>query len=137
MDRPADQWYGLLAHEVTHIFGFDIIPGTATPRWMTEGLAEDQRGEWDPGDLVTIRDAVRANAIPKMSALSGSGGSTDQRLIHGLGHAAFDFIESRWGKPGVRQFIFGLRQTAINGSDPYQSGLRIGRDEFDRALNST
>ena len=40
MDRPADQWYGLLTHEITHIFGFDIIPGTATPPWITEGLAE-------------------------------------------------------------------------------------------------
>ena len=31
MDHPADQWYGLITHEVTHVFGFDIIPGTATP----------------------------------------------------------------------------------------------------------
>ena len=134
MDQPADRWYGLIAHEVTHLFTFDIIPGTATPRWIMEGLAEYERGEWDPGDLVTLRDAVRANAIPKMSALSGSGGSMDPRLIDGFGHAAFDFIESRWGKPGMRQFIFGLRQTAINGSDPYQSGLRITRDEFDGAF---
>lgn len=133
MDRPADQWYGLIAHELTHVFGFDIIPGTATPRWITEGLAEYERGAWDPSDLVTLRDAVRATAIPKMSGLNGDGGR-DARLVYGLGHAAFDFIESRWGKPGVRQFIFWLRQTANTGGDPYAGALEVKRDEFDQAF---
>ena len=40
VDVPADQWQGLLTHEVTHVFGFDIIPGQATPAWIAEGLAE-------------------------------------------------------------------------------------------------
>ena len=133
MDQPADQWYGVITHEVTHVFGFDIIPGAATPRWITEGLAEYERGAWDPGDLVTLRDAVRANAIPKMSGLNGDGGR-DARLVYGLGHAAFDFIESRWGKPGVRQFVFWLRQTAGTGGDPYAGALEVKRDEFDQAF---
>ncbi len=133
MDQPADRWYGLITHEVTHVFAFDIIPGAATPRWITEGLAEYERGAWDPSDLVVLRDAVRANAIPKMSGLEGESGR-DARLVHSLGHAAFDFIESRWGKPGVRQFIFWLRQTANNGGDPYAGALQIKRDEFDQAF---
>ena len=37
MDLPADRWYGLIAHEVTHLFTFDIIPGAGTPRWIMEG----------------------------------------------------------------------------------------------------
>ena len=69
MDHPADQWYGLITHEVAHHFLFDIVPGTATPRWITEGLAEYERGAWDPGDLAALREAVRANAIPQMSGL--------------------------------------------------------------------
>jgi beta-lactamase regulating signal transducer with metallopeptidase domain len=134
MDQPSDQWYGRITHEVTHIFGFDIIPGTATPRWITEGLAEYERGEWDPSELVLLREAVRANAIPKMSGLSGDAGGKDLRLVSGLGHAAFDFMESRWGKPGVRQFIFWLRQSANNGGDPYEGAFQVKRDEFDRAF---
>jgi len=134
MDQPADQWYGLITHEVAHVFGFDIIPGTATPRWITEGLAEYERGAWDPSDLVALRDVIRANAIPRMSGLDGDGSIREPRLVYGLGHAAFDFIESRWGKPGVRQFIFGLRQAAIKGGDPYESGLQVTRDEFDRTF---
>jgi hypothetical protein len=69
-----------------------------------------------------------------MSALDGDGSIRDPRLIYSLGHAAFDFIESRWGKPGVRQFIFGLRQAALNGGNPYESGLQVTRDEFDRTF---
>jgi beta-lactamase regulating signal transducer with metallopeptidase domain len=133
MDQPADRWYGLITHEVTHLFAFDIIPGAATPRWIMEGLAEYERSAWDPGDLVALRDAVRGNAIPRMTGLNGTG-NQNPRVIDGLGHAAFDFIESRWGKSGVRQFLFGLRQAAMNGADPYEGALKVGRDEFDRAF---
>jgi beta-lactamase regulating signal transducer with metallopeptidase domain len=132
-DQSADQWYGLLTHEVAHVFGFDILPGAATPLWISEGLAEYMRGAWDPSDLVALRESVRLNAIPRLSALQGDGGSKP-RQVWALGHAAFDFIESRWGKAGVRQFIFGTRQAASNGADPYQAALQLGRDEFDQAF---
>jgi hypothetical protein len=99
-----------------------------------EGLAEYERGAWDPGDLAALREAVRLAAIPKMSALDGDGSAKDPRLVHALGHAAFDFIESRWGKPGVRQFIFWLRQTSHNGGDPFEAALQVSRDAFDQAF---
>ncbi len=133
-DRPADQWYGLLTHEVAHVFGFDILPGASTPRWITEGLAEYERGAWEPSDLAVLRGAVRANAIPALSSLHANDSVKDPRLVYGLGHAAFEFIDSRWGKPGVRQFLFGLRQTAGTGGDPFQSAFQITRDEFDLAF---
>jgi hypothetical protein len=134
VDRPADQWYGLLTHEVAHVFLFDIVPGTATPRWLAEGLAEYQRGTWDPADLSALRDLIRANAIPKIRRLEDGVSTTDPRLLYSFGHAAFDFIESRWGKAGMRQFIFGLRQAAINGTDPYPKALQVTRDEFEQGF---
>src|SRR5262249_4977127 len=100
MDVAADQWHGLITHEVTHVFGFDIIPGFVMPKWLVEGLAEYERGAWDPNDLVVLRGAVRANAIPKVSDWVSEGGS-GPRFVYAMGHAAFDLIESRWGKPGV------------------------------------
>jgi hypothetical protein len=134
VDQPADQWFGLLTHELTHVFGFDIIPGEGTPRWIMEGLAEYQRGAWDPDDLVALRSAVRDNAVPKITGLQGEPG-TPPRFVYALGHAAFDYIESRWGKPGMRQFLFSLRQTTRNGGDPYQGAFRISRDDFDRSFD--
>ena len=134
VDRPADQWYGLLTHEVAHVFLFDIVPATSAPQWLAEGLAEYQRGAWDPADLVALRGGVRANAIPKTRVLDNEGRMLDPRLVYALGHAAFDFIESRWGKPGMRRFIFGLRQAAITGADPYPQALQVTRDEFEQGF---
>jgi hypothetical protein len=134
VDQPADQWYGRIVHEVAHVFAFDILPGTATPRWIMEGLAEYERPAWDPDDLVALRAAVRANAVPAISAWRGADNSMDARQVASFGRAAFDFIESRWGKPGVRQFLFAVRQSARGGADPFASAFQIARDEFDRAF---
>ena len=68
-DQPADRWLGLLTHEVAHVFGFDILPGAGTPRWILEGLAEYQRGAWDPTDLAALRGAVRADSLSAIAIL--------------------------------------------------------------------
>lgn len=133
VDRPADQWLGLLTHEVAHVFGFDILPGTTTPSWIAEGLAEYERRDWDPADLVMLRTAVRAGTVPRLSSLQA--GSGDRRTADVYGHAAFDFIESRWGKPGVRQFLVAMRRSATAG-DPFQGAFQLTADEFDRGFDS-
>ena len=134
VDQSADQRYGRIVHEVTHVFAFDILPGTTTPRWIMEGLAEYERAAWDPDDLVALRTAVRANAVPVLTAGRSEVNSRDARQIDCLGHAAFDFIESRWGKAGVRQFLFALRQSGRSGSDPFEAAFQIQRNEFDRTF---
>jgi hypothetical protein len=101
--------------------------------WVREGLAEYERGTWDPNDLAAVREAVRSNAVPAMSRLQGGEGGSPQ-LIAGFGHAVFDFIESRAGKAGVRQFLFELRMTADTGADPFKAALQMDRDAFDRAF---
>jgi beta-lactamase regulating signal transducer with metallopeptidase domain len=133
VDRPADQWLGLLTHEVAHVFGFDILPGNTAPSWIAEGLAEYERRDWDPADLVMLRTAVRAGTVPRLSSLQPASG--DRRTVDVYGHAAFDFIESRWGKPGVRQFLVAMRRSATAG-DPFQAAFQLTADEFDRGFDS-
>jgi beta-lactamase regulating signal transducer with metallopeptidase domain len=133
IDRPADQWLGVLTHEVTHVFTFDIIPGISL-RWVTEGLADYERGAWDPTDLATLRDAVRRNAIPRLASDQDVETAAGSRLVYALGHAAFDFIESRWGKQGMRQLLFALRQLTSTGGDPYAAALQLKADAFDQAF---
>jgi beta-lactamase regulating signal transducer with metallopeptidase domain len=135
VDQPADQWQGELLHEVTHVFGFDILPSKAIAPWIREGLSEYERGSWDPNDLAVLREAVKANTVPAMSRLQGDGGIPAQ-LLSAFGHAAFDFIESRSGKAGVRQFLFVLRKTADSGGDPFQAALQLSRDSFDREFEA-
>ena len=135
VDQPADQWLGAITHELAHVFGFDILPSKSIAPWIREGLAEYERGTWDPNDLVLLRAAVRSNAVPAMSMLQADDGRAP-RLVSALGHAAFDFVESRSGKDGVRQFLFALRKTADSGGDPFQAGLQLDRNAFDRGFEA-
>src|SRR5205814_7712792 len=139
IDDPSDLLYGLITHELTHIFEFDIIPQglirQSTPLWVNEGLSDYERDQWSPIDLMTVRDAAVADIVPKMSELEGYGSSGNPRLIYNLGHAVFEFIEAKYGKEGIRQYLFALRKSVIGGGeDAYEEALRMKKDEFDQTF---
>ena len=132
IDEPSDALYRLITHELTHIFEFDIIPRSllhrGLPLWVDEGLADHMTGYWKPFDLMSVRDAAIADIVPSMSDFQGEA-FVDGRLPYNLGHAAFEFIEARWGKEGLRQFLFALRKSRdrrrrerLRGSVPAHAG---------------
>ena len=136
MDEPPDLLYRLIVHELTHIFEFDIIPTSlirrSVPLWVNEGLSDYMTGIWRPIDLMTVRDAAVANIVPKMSKLQGYGQFANPRLIYNLGHSVFEFIESRWGKNGLREYLFALRKSVIGGGeDAYEEAFKLTDEEFD------
>jgi hypothetical protein len=134
IDEPPDQLYRLITHELTHVFEFEIIPrgimGANLPLWMDEGLANYMASYWNVLDLMQVRDAALTDNVPKMSdfrAMPLSG-----RLPYTLGHATFEFIESKWGKEGIRQFLFSLRKSVIGGGESaYEEALKVKPEEFD------
>jgi hypothetical protein len=143
IDLPPDQLQGLITHELTHVFEFDLIPRglgygvmqRGVPLWVDEGLADYERGLWDPLDLMQVRDAAVTDQVPKLSraefeALSG-------RLVYNLGHACFEFIEARYGKEGIRQFLYTLRKGLLGGSaeDTYKQAFRTTPEEFDESFD--
>src|SRR5215204_3920296 len=135
IDEPSDSLYRLITHELTHIFEFDIIPRSLLrrnlPLWVDEGLSDHETGYWNAFDLMTVRDAAISDNIPPMSDFQGVA-FADGRLPYNLGHAAFEFIESRWGKEGLRQFLFALRKNVIGGGESaYEEAFRLTADEFD------
>jgi hypothetical protein len=135
IDEPSDALYRLITHELTHIFEFDIIPRSllrrGLPLWVDEGLADHMTGYWNTFDLMTVRDAAISDTIPPMSEFQGVQ-FADGRLPYNLGHAAFEFIESRWGKEGLRQFLFALRKNVIGGGESaYEEAFRLKAEEFD------
>ncbi|MBA3948671.1 MAG: PD40 domain-containing protein [Acidobacteria bacterium] len=134
IDEPPDQLYRLITHELTHQFEFDIIPRSLTsagiPLWVDEGLANYMAGYWNPLDLMQVRDAAISDNVPKMSESNFQ--ALTSRLPYTLGHAAFEFIESKWGKEGLRQFLFSLRKSVIGGGESaYEEALRLEPEEFD------
>jgi WD40 repeat protein len=134
IDEPPDQLYRLITHELTHVFEFEIIPrglmGGNLPLWMDEGLANYMAGYWNTLDLMQVRDAALSDNVPRMSQFETE--PLSGRLPYSLGHAAFEFIESRWGKEGLRQFLFSLRKGAIgSGESAYKEALKVEPEEFD------
>ncbi len=139
IDEPPDRLYGLITHELTHIFQYDFIPQglirRSVPLWMNEGHADYERAQWDPLDLMMVRDAAVADIVPKMTKLEGYGESNNPRMIYNLGHAVFEFIEAKFGKDGVRQFLLSLRKSVIGGGeDAYEEAFQMKADEFDQAF---
>ncbi|MPY87082.1 MAG: hypothetical protein GEU99_04090 [Luteitalea sp.] len=136
LDYPPDQLYGLIVHELTHIFEYDIIPRSLVrrghPLWVDEGLADYMRGTWDALDLMTVRDVAVADVVPRMTKFENWTGYGGGRTVYNLGHAVFEFIESRWGKEGIRQFLFSLRKSVIGGGEnAFDEALSVSADEFD------
>lgn len=129
LDRP-DELAGRISHELTHVFEMDMWPRAVAarlPAWVMEGLAEHQRGEWAPSELAQLRAAALRNELPSLTTAAGAG---DPELIESLGHAAFEFIEGRYGKEGIRRFLLQL----ATASDAYQEALGVSADEFERAF---
>ncbi len=140
IDDPPDRLYGLITHELTHIFQFDIIPQSlirrSVPLWVNEGGADYERGIWDPIDLMMVRDAAVADIVPKMTELEGYGNGNNPRLIYNLGHAVYEFMEAKWGKEGIRQYMFSLRKSVIGGGeDAYEEAFKMKKEEFDQAFD--
>ncbi len=143
IDEPADQLQGLITHEMVHAFAFDLIPRgigfgisqRAIPLWVDEGLADYFRGIWEPLDLMMIRDAALTDRVPKLSraefeAFSG-------RLVYNMGHACFEYMEARYGKEGIRQFLYTLRKGILGGSteELFKQAFRTTPEEFDAGFD--
>jgi hypothetical protein len=138
IDEPPDQLYRLITHELTHVFEFDIIPRSlirrGLPLWVDEGLSNYMAGYWNPLDLMAVRDAAIADIIPKMSEFEAQ--PLSGRLPYSMGHACFEFIESRWGQEGLRQFLFALRKSVIGGGEnAYEEAFRLKPEEFDEQFD--
>lgn len=141
LDEPPDLLYRLIVHELTHIFEFDIIPPSLIrqnmPLWVMEGLSDYMTGYWAPLDLATVRDAAVSDIVPKMTEMEGYGNFSNPRIVYNLGHAAFEFMEARWGKDGIRQFLFALRKSVIGGGEnAYEESFRVKAAEFDQEFEN-
>ena len=122
---------------MTHIFAFDIIPRTilqrGIPLWIDEGLAELLRGgSGRQLDLMMIRDAAITEQMPRSSRsrefqpLSAAASSTTWAT------PASSSSKSRYGKEGIRQFLYTLRKGILGGTvdDIFQQAFRIDPRRF-------
>jgi len=127
----------LIAHELTHLLvGEIILPGRGgdggLPRWVQEGIASFMAGPWSDDDEHLMRELCASGEIPALSALAGNGGYADARLNDALGHAAFDYIEKRWGPTSIRRFLNALIVPRVDRT--YDAVFDLTPAEFDSAF---
>jgi hypothetical protein len=89
-------------------------------------------GTWSDDHERLMRNLVASGNVPALSQLSGSGGFADERLNDALGHAAFDYIESRWGRRSVRPFVNALIVPRVGKT--YDAVFDMTPAEFDAAF---
>ena len=135
IDMPDEELQKLVAHELTHVFQFEIFFGgsfiraytSGAPQWLTEGMASYFAADEDSRDKMVLRDAVLSDQVPEIA----------ERGIYGFfayrfGHAVFDYIESEWGKDGVRDFVFEYRgQLGPNIDRVLKRTFGVTAEEFD------
>src|SRR5262249_2931373 len=135
VDLPDEKLQQLVAHELTHVFQFEILFGgnylraatTSAPQWFLEGMASYFGNDEDNKDRMVLRDAVLSDQVPEIA----------QRGIEGFfayrfGHAVFDFISSEWGKDAVRDFVFEFRnQIGPSVERAVKRSFNITAEEFD------
>ena len=135
IDVPDAGLQKLIAHELTHVFQFEILFGgnflraytSGAPQWLTEGMASYFASDEDAKDKMVLRDAVLADQVPEIA----------EREIYGFfayrfGHAVFDFMESEWGRDGVRDFVFEYRgQLGPNIDRVLKRTFNVSAEDFD------
>ncbi|HLF57460.1 MAG TPA: hypothetical protein VI942_11500, partial [Thermoanaerobaculia bacterium] len=134
VDLADSELYELILHELTHIFQYSAIFQNkvargigGAPQWFMEGMASYMAKDEGSVEKMYLRDAVVNDAVPSILQ-RGSGGY----LAYRFGHAAFDYIEERWGKEGFRDFIYEYRNTLGGRADrALERALRIEPEDFD------
>ena len=135
IDQPDEETQKLIAHELTHVFQFEIFFGgsfiraytSGAPQWLTEGMASYFASDEDTKDRMVLRDAVLADQVPEIAEQGIYG-----FFAYRFGHAVFDFIEAEWGKDGVRDFVFEYRgQLGPNIDRVLQRTYGVNAEDFD------
>jgi biopolymer transport protein ExbD len=70
---------------------------------------------------------------PSLSAFERT---AERRLPYAVGHAAFDFIVTRWGLDGIRSMFLSMRQRqAADRGGLYYAAFGISGEAFDQAFD--
>jgi hypothetical protein len=127
--ESLDRRMGIMVHELTHQFAFEIMPATSRRApLLIEGLAEYQRGAWREDDLLLTASAVAAGEIPSVTTLESNG--------RNWAHAVFDYVAAEHGgADGVLRLLFALRaHDTMVQAVPMAFGMTV--DQFDQGFHS-
>jgi Tol biopolymer transport system component len=139
VDLPDRELQGLIQHELTHIFQYEIFFGgrrgraiyARPPLWFMEGMASYFGDDETTRDEMYMRDATMSDQVPSiMRAPAGF-------LAYRYGHKVFEYIEEEWGEDVVRDWVFAFRGN-FGGQigRPLDKTLNMDPEEFDAAFRT-
>jgi Tol biopolymer transport system component len=143
-DMTLDEIQDLIEHELTHIFEYDLLWGSPggpiyavnqPPGWAMEGFAEYNTQKWSSWSTLIVRDAVLNDRIPELVAPGNlySRYPLPRPPDYDFGHAIFDFIESKHGKTGIREFWHSLKSSPLIGRrNPVKKTFKLKYNEFNQ-----
>ncbi len=117
-DEAYDDLVVTITHELGHIFEYEILGkglrAARAPGWVMEGFADFITHHWNDFNLLTVRDGVLSGQIPQMDRygrliIPGGGG----RGIYDFGHLVFDFLDQKYGRRGIKKFLYAQRRSPI------------------------
>ncbi len=118
-DRNFSEFARTLVHELGHIFTFQIFYKNISrsnlmfrrpPTWVAEGFSELITNNWDSFNLMTVRDAVFHERLPVISEEGRLGAEMlIGRIDYDMAHLVYDFLMHRYGRTGVRKFLYAFR----------------------------
>jgi len=145
-DMSLDEIQDLLEHELAHIFEYDLLYGSPggslyavnqPPGWIMEGFAEYSTQNWSSWSSLIVRDAVLNDRIPELNAH----GQLFSRYFlprapdYDFGHAIFDFIESKYGKNGIRELWHSMKNSPLLGRrSPLKRAFQQDPKQFNHEL---
>ena len=100
---------------------------SSPPQWLMEGMASYFAKDESVADRMFLRDAVVNDRLPPITSGQAAG-----FFAYRYGHAAFDFMEERWGADGVIDFLFEFRNTiGARVGRAVERAFRIDPEDFD------
>lgn len=136
LDRPEEDLFALITHELVHIFQYDMLfnnrIGTIlranAPKWFMEGMASYVADDEDNLDRMFLRDVAVNTNFGSLRNYSGQ-----SYAAYRVGHAVFAFIEQEYGIEGVRDFLWQYRKNITGSvSGALQRAFDIDVEEFER-----
>ena len=104
---------------------------------MDEGLANYMAGYWNVLDLMQVRDAALSDNVPQMSQFESAAAVGPPALLARPRDVRVH-RSRKWGKEGLRQFLFSLRKSVIGGGESaYEEALKVKPEEFDDSSTGT
>jgi hypothetical protein len=85
-------------------------------------------GNWEPSDLLKIREVAAADLIPSAASLTDSD--------RAWSHAVFNFVAAEYGSQGVRRYLIALRDTSGSPADIIRAAFSVTPADFDRAFHA-